>query len=434
MRKAITLHILLLLFASLVITTHAQIAFPHYTVKIPNNIKLYDKASFDVELKLLLIYNGTQRVPIGIMIPMYVNNFWSSVEIEKIIPVKGSLSFSSVGYYDLNKYLPMSRSYAEVPSSIRDTYGFSHHVIALGLGTQAPREETIVIVKMHVVVSRVDGSSLALNPGGTVNDAKKELGEDYYTFTMPTYYWDYNTSVVQQVINEIRQRLIAKYHKPIGQIRAYDIVKELLNWISYNVYYMDRFDYPYSRLKASQILNTTIEVEGKKKHYGVCRHIVDLFVALARGLGVPANRYEGMIFSYANGQIDLLGFHAWAEVYLPKIGWVPVEVTITSPYERDLVDVGDAEFAYYVPYIHEYNAYKPPMLPQILISVLSVNVTSAKAIGPSEIIPSVVYVPGIGRLPIKDFIIVTVILLLIADNIYLHRKIFRYRSLLTSKE
>ncbi|RLF17620.1 MAG: hypothetical protein DRJ66_00305 [Thermoprotei archaeon] len=427
---SIALAVLLILIVGFISITSAAIVFPKYVVKRPNNVKLYDEKEFEVSLKLLLIYNGTQRAPVGVLIPLFVNNFWSTAEIESVKPVMGSLTFTGVTYYDFNIYLPASRSYAEVPSSMRDTYGFSHHALALGLGSQAPREETIIIVKMRISAYRVDGSSLILSPGGTIREAREELGEDYVIYTRPTYYWDYNTTIVQRVLEEIKQGLISRYGKPLDSLRVYDVVRELLNWLSYNTYYMDRFDYPYSRLKASQILNTTIEIEGKKKYYGVCRHMVDLFVTLARGLGIPANRYEGMIFGYSGDKLILLGFHAWAEIYLPRIGWVPVEATITSPYERDIIDIGDLEVVYYVPYSHEYNAYKPPEIPSVLISVLAANVTLiGRGVGVSEIIPSVVYVPGIGRLPIKDFIIITVVLLLIADNIYIHRKLMRYRKL-----
>jgi transglutaminase-like putative cysteine protease/predicted glutamine amidotransferase len=56
---------------------------------------------------------------------------------------------------------------------------------------------------------------------------------------------------------------------------------------------------------------------------GVCQDFANLFICLARLLGVPARYRVGYIHtgsSYHN-QIQSEASHAWAEVYLPSVGW-----------------------------------------------------------------------------------------------------------------
>lgn len=69
-------------------------------------------------------------------------------------------------------------------------------------------------------------------------------------------------------------------------------------------------------------LNTTpFEVYTSRK--GVCQDFANLFICLAQLLSVPARYRMGYIYTgqnYAN-KIQSEASHAWAEVYLPYIGW-----------------------------------------------------------------------------------------------------------------
>lgn len=62
---------------------------------------------------------------------------------------------------------------------------------------------------------------------------------------------------------------------------------------------------------------------------GNCADMARLFIALARASGIPARQVNGMVFSpdvSANKSIKKYE-HAWAEIYLPKYGWLPVDPT-----------------------------------------------------------------------------------------------------------
>jgi transglutaminase-like putative cysteine protease len=54
---------------------------------------------------------------------------------------------------------------------------------------------------------------------------------------------------------------------------------------------------------------------------GVCQDHAHVFVAAARSLGIPA-RYAGGYFRRADGLVQQDAGHAWAEAYVPELGWV----------------------------------------------------------------------------------------------------------------
>jgi transglutaminase-like putative cysteine protease len=65
----------------------------------------------------------------------------------------------------------------------------------------------------------------------------------------------------------------------------------------------------------------TTAVEAFALGRGVCQDITHIFIAAARSIGIPA-RYVGGYFRRADGVVDQEGGHAWAEAYIPALGWV----------------------------------------------------------------------------------------------------------------
>src|SRR5271165_378278 len=54
---------------------------------------------------------------------------------------------------------------------------------------------------------------------------------------------------------------------------------------------------------------------------GVCQDLTHVFVAAARHLGIPA-RYVGGYFCRGDGVSEQEAGHAWAEAFVPELGWV----------------------------------------------------------------------------------------------------------------
>jgi len=86
----------------------------------------------------------------------------------------------------------------------------------------------------------------------------------------------------------------------------------------------------WTRLNVKYDLNTLTETVVQKSSWvlatreGVCDEITNLFISFLRSLNIPTKYVSGIAYS---SSIDGWGPHAWAEVYFPKYGWVPFDVT-----------------------------------------------------------------------------------------------------------
>jgi transglutaminase-like putative cysteine protease len=71
---------------------------------------------------------------------------------------------------------------------------------------------------------------------------------------------------------------------------------------------------------------STTAAEAFALRRGVCQDFTHIFIAAARHLGIPA-RYVGGYFRRNDGVIDQDAGHAWAEAFVPGLGWVAFDVT-----------------------------------------------------------------------------------------------------------
>jgi transglutaminase-like putative cysteine protease len=69
----------------------------------------------------------------------------------------------------------------------------------------------------------------------------------------------------------------------------------------------------------TQATTTAVEAFGLKR--GVCQDLAHIFIAAARSIAVPA-RYIGGHFHRADGVTEQEAGHAWAEAFVPDLGWV----------------------------------------------------------------------------------------------------------------
>ncbi len=87
---------------------------------------------------------------------------------------------------------------------------------------------------------------------------------------------------------------------------------------------LQRLNHTTSKLIAFEAGITDVEttldtVMGKKR--GVCQDYSHLFCALARQNGIPA-RYVSGYLHQGNGYFGDSQMHAWAEAYIPNVGWL----------------------------------------------------------------------------------------------------------------
>jgi transglutaminase-like putative cysteine protease len=69
----------------------------------------------------------------------------------------------------------------------------------------------------------------------------------------------------------------------------------------------------------TQVATTAAEAFALKR--GVCQDLTHIFIAAARSLAIPA-RYIGGYFHRDDGVDEQGAGHAWAEAFVPKLGWV----------------------------------------------------------------------------------------------------------------
>jgi len=211
----------------------------------------------------------------------------------------------------------------------------------------APNDLLHVDFKIRMDVSSFSPSSLSAPSVGKVGDLSSHFSaKDLAKYLNQSYYWDYSSSEVQAVILSIRQRIG-------GSTNVYDIVRGALAWFAEHMMYSYpyEFDYPTSRVKASEVLKQTF----LGRHFGVCRHFADVFTAVMRGFGIPCIKESGLILEDLDGKLRALGRHAWCVAYLPKVGWTRLEVTVPDRSSLDMVGVGLVPYPWY--YVPEYAEY-----------------------------------------------------------------------------
>src|SRR3989338_2220208 len=89
----------------------------------------------------------------------------------------------------------------------------------------------------------------------------------------------------------------------------------LASWVKENV----RYDLTTLTAEAVQTSSWVFQ-----ERRGVCDELTNLFIAMARSVGIPARFVTGTVYS---GLLPGWGNHGWAEVYFQGYGWVPFDVT-----------------------------------------------------------------------------------------------------------
>ena len=177
-----------------------------------------------------------------------------------------------------------------------------------------------------------------------INDEEEEVVYAWSNAGLGTLEFGYNAKVKVNnkfpiIINKIKfpiQSLdssLVKYIQPGEKIVITDAISRKASEIVAGDY--DLFSVVYKLAKWSNEnieydLNTLTEKAVQDSQWlldhrqGVCDELTNLFISMARSLGIPARFISGMV--YTNTLYDW-GAHGWAEVYFPGVGWVPYDPT-----------------------------------------------------------------------------------------------------------
>ncbi len=126
---------------------------------------------------------------------------------------------------------------------------------------------------------------------------------------------------------------LAEYAMNFVERNDYDLIDTLLDM---NATIFREYEY---RQGVTNLHTTPFEAYTNR--YGVCQDFANLFICLARLLGVPARYVCGYIYTGPKNpnQVQSEASHAWTQVYLPEVGWKGFDPTNGIVTQTDHVRV-----------------------------------------------------------------------------------------------
>lgn len=162
---------------------------------------------------------------------------------------------------------------------------------------------------------------LDYSSSGRKQEIPKELVEKYCVSAGPWRINDPNSS--WQSVRELAYRLA---QNETNVLRA---VMQLVIWVGQNIKYpavtKDRILPPNETLSSLE---------------GDCDEQANLIISMCRTLRIPAYLQSGCVYlpakiskesrfdGHLSSQSDRIGWHAWAMIYVPPWGWIPVDMTL----------------------------------------------------------------------------------------------------------
>lgn len=103
-------------------------------------------------------------------------------------------------------------------------------------------------------------------------------------------------------------------------VKRRDDPLSLLQELNSAVY--NAFDYSSSTTEVDSPIDVALEARK-----GVCQDFSHVLIALVRSVGIPCRYVSGYLFYHKDDRSVPDATHAWAEAYLPQIGWVGFDPT-----------------------------------------------------------------------------------------------------------
>jgi len=141
--------------------------------------------------------------------------------------------------------------------------------------------------------------TLSYNPVTSTFEEYDKNSDIYKVYTAPGNHIESDNSQIKEKAAEIAGKIDDPY---LAAKKIYEFVISHMSYV--------RFDKCRGALYALQ----------EKK--GDCTEYSDLFIALCRARGIPARSVHGFTYGSPGDQR-----HDWAEVYIPGMGWIPVDAT-----------------------------------------------------------------------------------------------------------
>jgi transglutaminase-like putative cysteine protease/predicted glutamine amidotransferase len=138
--------------------------------------------------------------------------------------------------------------------------------------------------------------------------------------TIPLLWMPWHRQVLQpfllpEELPESQLHELSDYAMTFVERNDYDLIETLLD-LNATIHR----EYKYEQ-GTTTLMTTPFETYADRR--GVCQDFTSLFICLARLLSIPARYVCGYLYTGPKHQNPLMGeaSHAWAQVYLPEVGW-----------------------------------------------------------------------------------------------------------------
>ncbi len=140
----------------------------------------------------------------------------------------------------------------------------------------------------------------------------------YEDLLEPAIYWEVDAEAIKEKADELKEE----------KTNVYDIVLSDYTFITENV------DYDNLKVGVSNQRNGALSTLNGGS--SVCMEFADLLITLLRAQGIPARAAFGYGFDpRSEGETE--EGHQWIEVYMPGVGWVPVDPTWGDTGRRNYI-------------------------------------------------------------------------------------------------
>lgn len=164
-------------------------------------------------------------------------------------------------------------------------------------------------------------ATVRVGPGHTLEQRAAHRRHSIPLVWMPWQRQMLNAYLLPHELPESQLNELSEFAMSFVERNDYDLVGTLLDL---NETLHRDFEYVSG---STTVATTAFEVYQSRR--GVCQDFANLMICLARLLQIPARYRMGYIFTGADyqNQIQSEASHAWAELYLPQIGWHGLDPT-----------------------------------------------------------------------------------------------------------
>jgi transglutaminase-like putative cysteine protease len=131
---------------------------------------------------------------------------------------------------------------------------------------------------------------------------------EHIKYTLPTSVIDSGDDLVRKKALELAE----------GEDDLFVVLFKLASWVEENIQY----DLSTLTADVSQPASWVL-----RNRVGVCDEMTSLFIAMSRGLGIPARFVSGVSYTTSSSFEENWLPHGWAEVYVDGAGWVSFDPT-----------------------------------------------------------------------------------------------------------